>query len=103
VRDVAGRVEVDTALLHLGAVRFPVSGPVRYTMTARDAVELAGLIGPRTVIPVHYEGWRHLSQGRAAIEREFATAPEGFRRSVRWLPIGVRLDLGQPEATATCP
>ena len=101
VREVARRVQVDTALLHLGAVRFPVSGPVRYTMTAREAVELGTLIRPRTVIPVHYEGWKHFTQGRAAIEREFATAPAAFRRTVRWLPIGARVDLGHPTATAT--
>jgi len=35
VREVAGRVPVDVALLHLGSVRFGVSGPLRYTLTAR--------------------------------------------------------------------
>ena len=40
------------------------------------------------MIPIHYEGWKHFRQGREAIEREFAGAPEDFRRSVRWLPIG---------------
>jgi L-ascorbate metabolism protein UlaG (beta-lactamase superfamily) len=89
VRAVAERVQVDTALLHLGAVRFPVTGPVRYTMTAREAIELCRLIRPRTVIPVHYDGWKHFSEGRAAIERAFAAAPEDFRRRVRWLPLGV--------------
>jgi L-ascorbate metabolism protein UlaG (beta-lactamase superfamily) len=93
VREVAGRLEVDTALLHLGGVRFPVTGPVRYTMTARDAVELCGLVRPRTVIPIHYEGWRHFRQGREAIEREFATAPEDIRARVRWLPIGEAVDV----------
>ena len=93
VREVATRVEVDTALVHLGAVRFPVTGPIRYTMTARDAVELAALIRPRTLIPVHYEGWKHFTEGQAAIEREFATVPDGFRASVRWLPIGERVAL----------
>ena len=34
VREVADRLEVDTALLHLGGVRFPVTGPLHYTMTA---------------------------------------------------------------------
>jgi L-ascorbate metabolism protein UlaG (beta-lactamase superfamily) len=92
VRQVAERLEVDTALVHLGGVRFPVSGPLRYTMTAEQAVELCGLIRPRTVIPIHYEGWKHFRQGRDAIEREFAKAPEEFRRSVRWLPLGVQVD-----------
>lgn len=88
VREVANRLEVDTALLHLGGVRFPISGPLHYTMTAAQAVELCGAIRPRTVIPVHYEGWKHFRQGREAIEAEFATAPQSFRDSVRWLPIG---------------
>jgi L-ascorbate metabolism protein UlaG (beta-lactamase superfamily) len=88
VREVADRLEVDTALLHLGGVRFPVTGPLRYTMTAAEAVELCGLIRPRTAIPIHYEGWTHFRQGRDAIEQEFAGAPDEFQRSVRWLPIG---------------
>jgi L-ascorbate metabolism protein UlaG (beta-lactamase superfamily) len=88
VREVAERLEVDTAILHLGGVRFPVSGPIRYTMTARDAIELCGLIAPRTAIPIHYEGWKHFREGRAAIERELAQAPEAVRARVRWLPIG---------------
>ena len=46
VRQVADRLQVDTALLHLGGVQFPVTGPLRYTMTARDAVELCGLDPP---------------------------------------------------------
>jgi L-ascorbate metabolism protein UlaG (beta-lactamase superfamily) len=64
----------DAALLHVGGVRFPVTGPARYTMTAKDAVELCALVRPRTAIPIHYEGWKHFRQGREAIEREFAQA-----------------------------
>ena len=69
-------------------MQFPVTGPVRYTMTARDAVELAGLVRPRTAIPIHYEGWRHFKQGRGAVERELARAPEDVRACFRWIPIG---------------
>jgi L-ascorbate metabolism protein UlaG (beta-lactamase superfamily) len=72
-----------------------VSGPVRYTMTARDVVELCGLIRPRTVIPIHYEGWKHFRQGREAIEREFSAAPAEFQRTVRWLPIGSPVSVAQ--------
>jgi L-ascorbate metabolism protein UlaG (beta-lactamase superfamily) len=90
VREVAGRVQVDTAILHLGGVRFPVTGPLRYTMTAKDAVELCRLVRPRTVVPIHYEGWSHFREGREAIERGFATAPDV---PVRWLPIGTAVEL----------
>ena len=93
VRQVADRLEVDTALLHLGGVRFGVTGPLRYTMTARDAVELCELVAPRTAIPIHYEGWKHFREGREAIEAELAAAPEDVRRRVRWLPIGEPVDL----------
>jgi L-ascorbate metabolism protein UlaG (beta-lactamase superfamily) len=93
VRGVADRLRVDTALLHLGGVRFPISGPVHYTMSAREAVELCQLIQPRTVIPIHYEGWNHFREGRGAIERELASAPEDVREQIRWLPIGVATEL----------
>ncbi|HKO37128.1 MAG TPA: MBL fold metallo-hydrolase [Solirubrobacterales bacterium] len=88
VREVGERLRVGIAVLHLGGVRFPATGPLRYTMTAAEAIELCGVVSPQTVIPIHYEGWKHFRQGRDAIEAEFAAAPEGFRRSVRWLPIG---------------
>jgi len=88
VREVAQRVEVDLAVLHLGGVRFPVTGPLRYTMTAADAVELCRLVRPRTVVPVHYEGWQHFRQDHAA----FAAAPDV---RVRWLPLGIGTDLAE--------
>jgi L-ascorbate metabolism protein UlaG (beta-lactamase superfamily) len=93
VREVADRLEVDTALLHLGGVRFGVTGPLRYTMTARDAVELCRLVRPRTAIPIHYEGWKHFKEGREAIDSELASAPEDVRGRFRWLPIGEAVDL----------
>ena len=96
VRQVAERLRVDTALLHLGGVQFPVTGPVRYTMTAREAVELIGLVRPRTAIPIHYEGWKHFKQGRDDVERELAGAPTDIAGRIRWLQIGVAVDLDGP-------
>jgi L-ascorbate metabolism protein UlaG (beta-lactamase superfamily) len=93
LREVADRLTVDVALLHLGGVQFPVTGPLRYSMTARQAVELCRLVRPRTAIPVHYEGWEHFRQGREAIERELADAPEDVRRRIRWLPIGAEVEI----------
>ena len=94
VREVAERLEVDTALLHLGGVRFPVTGPLHYTMTADQAVELCSLLRPRTAIPIHYEGWKHFREGREAIERAFAAAPDDIRQQLRWLPIGTPVTVG---------
>ena len=85
VRSVADRVDVGTAIVHLGGVRFPVSGPLRYTMTGAEAVELCGLLNPATMIPVHYEGWKHFHEGRAAAEQAFA---DGGAPAPTWLEIG---------------
>jgi L-ascorbate metabolism protein UlaG (beta-lactamase superfamily) len=91
VREVADKLTVDTAILHLGGVRFPVSGPLRYTMTGHDAVELVQLIRPRAAIPIHYEGWKHFREGRERIEAELAGAPPETRALFSWLPIGERV------------
>jgi hypothetical protein len=68
-------------------------------LTAADALGLLGLLRPRTAIPVHYEGWKHFQQGRDAIEREFASAPEEIPSSVLWLPIGEPVESPRPART----
>jgi L-ascorbate metabolism protein UlaG (beta-lactamase superfamily) len=93
VRELAERLRVDTALLHLGGVRFPVTGPARYSMTGHDAVELCKLMRPRIAIPVHYEGWAHFQEGRDALERELAAAPADVGERFRWLPIGAATEI----------
>jgi L-ascorbate metabolism protein UlaG (beta-lactamase superfamily) len=92
VRAAAERLEVGTLLVHLGCVRFPITGPLHYTLTAREAVELCALAGAKTVVPVHYEGWSHFREGRADFERALAAAPE-IQRSVRWIPTGAAVDV----------
>jgi L-ascorbate metabolism protein UlaG (beta-lactamase superfamily) len=89
VREVPDRIDVGTALLHLGGVRFPVSGPCRYTMTGAEAVELCGSLRPQTAIPIHYEGWKHFREGREEVEGALAAAPAEVATAFRWLEIGV--------------
>ncbi|GIJ70453.1 MBL fold metallo-hydrolase [Virgisporangium ochraceum] len=88
VREVARRLDIGTVLLHLGGVRFGVTGPLRYTMTGRDGVSLCRQLRPRTILPVHYEGWSHFRDGRAGVERAFAASPPEVRDALRWLTIG---------------
>jgi L-ascorbate metabolism protein UlaG (beta-lactamase superfamily) len=94
VREVADRLDVGTAMIHLGGVRFPISGPLRYTMNAAEAIELCTFLQPRTVLPIHYEGWRHFRQGREQIEAALAAAPTDLRDRVHWLPIGGGTEIG---------
>jgi L-ascorbate metabolism protein UlaG (beta-lactamase superfamily) len=93
VRSVPERIDVGTLVLHLGKVQFPITGPVHYSMTARDAVELCGLVRPHTAVPVHYEGWKHFQQGRDEVEAAFAAASDDVRSRVRWAPFGTPIDV----------
>jgi L-ascorbate metabolism protein UlaG (beta-lactamase superfamily) len=93
VRQVADRINVGTALLHLGGVQFGVTGPIRYTMTAKDGVELLASIRPHTTIPIHYEGWSHFKQRKSVIEKEFRAAPPDIRDTVTWLRIGLATEI----------
>jgi L-ascorbate metabolism protein UlaG (beta-lactamase superfamily) len=91
VREVAQRLDVGTAIVHLGGVRFAVSGPLRYTMTSEDAVELCGLLDPTTILPIHYEGWKHFRQPRDEARRVLDGSALADR--VRWLERGVASEI----------
>src|SRR5207253_10132744 len=63
VRAVAERFpKVSVIVAHLGAASY---GPLRFTMNAKEAVDLAGLFPDAKIVPVHYEGWSHFKQSRA--------------------------------------
>lgn len=87
LREVSRRIDVGTLVLHLGAVRFRyLSGWLRYTMDAREGAELVDLVRPRTVVPVHYEGWAHFHQDRPAAEGVLARAEHAA--AIHWLDPG---------------
>jgi L-ascorbate metabolism protein UlaG (beta-lactamase superfamily) len=83
IPEVAERFDVGTAIVHLGGVRFPVTGPARYTMNAAEAVRVAEEFELKTLVPIHYEGWKHFRQGRDDVEGAFRGA--GIEGRVRWL------------------
>jgi L-ascorbate metabolism protein UlaG (beta-lactamase superfamily) len=93
LRVAAAAMKVTAVLVHVGGVRFPITGPLRYTMTARRATELCELVRPRVAVPVHYEGWAHFKDGRAAVEQALSAAPAEVRNRVRWLPLGSPVEL----------
>jgi L-ascorbate metabolism protein UlaG (beta-lactamase superfamily) len=86
VAEVARRFAVRAAILHLGAARVPEVGPFHLTMTAAEAVEAARTFESAAVVPLHYEGWAHFSEGRTEIAAAFAAA--GLERRLRWLEFG---------------
>ena len=91
IDEIAERFKVDTALFHLGKASFPITGPIRFTMNAKDGVKAARKLKPRSIIPTHYEGWKHFREGKSVIESEFEQA--GLSDKLRWLPIGEPVEL----------
>lgn len=88
VAEVANRFKVGVALLHLGGVRFSISGPLRYTFNGKEAVQAAKAINPHKIIPIHYEGWTHFQETRGESEKAFVEA--GLDNKVLWLPLGIK-------------
>ncbi|MFO0584918.1 MAG: MBL fold metallo-hydrolase [Anaeromyxobacter sp.] len=84
--EVGRRFRIGTLVVHMGGVGFPLYGPIRFTMRARDAARLARDLGVEAVVPVHYAGWRHFLEPRAEAERAFAEA--GLSDRIRWLEPG---------------
>jgi L-ascorbate metabolism protein UlaG (beta-lactamase superfamily) len=93
LRKVADRLHIGTMLLHLGGVRFPVTGPLRYTLQARQAVDVIELMMPHTVIPVHIEGWSHF-EGAEKVSSVFSSWPTAVQQRVREITPGTSLTVG---------
>ena len=92
VRAIAARAGgVDVAVLFAGAVQVPHRFDGAYlTLSSERAVEAAKILGARAVVPVHFEGWTHFTQGADALRAAFAGNQ-----------LTDRLALAEPGATVT--
>jgi L-ascorbate metabolism protein UlaG (beta-lactamase superfamily) len=72
VREIAGRLgPMDVALLFAGGAKTPLVGDVHLTLTSDQAAEAARILGgdrgAPQVVPVHFEGWAHFTEGRDTV------------------------------------
>jgi L-ascorbate metabolism protein UlaG (beta-lactamase superfamily) len=72
VQQIADRFpEIEVAILFAGAARVPsISGAL--TLTSRDAVRAAQILGASSVVGLHTEDWAHFSESRAELEAAFS-------------------------------
>jgi len=92
VAEVARRFPITVAILNLGAARVPQVGPFHLTMTAAEGVEVARAFSGAAIVPLHFEGWAHFSEGRAAIEQAFGAA--GLSSRLCWPEAGKAIEIG---------
>ena len=94
VAEVARRLHPDVVVLFGGAGRVSEAGPEPLTFTAAEAVILSRAFAPALIVPLHFEGWAHFTEGRADIEAAFAAAH--MQEHLRWPVAGRPLELMSP-------
>ena len=64
---------VDAAVLFAGAVQREDEFNGAYlTLSSERAAEATLILGARHVVPVHFQGWTHFTQGAAVLQAAFA-------------------------------
>jgi len=91
VEEVASRYPVEIAVLHIGAARVPEVGPFHLTMTSEEAVQAAKAFSRADIVPTHFEGWAHFSEGREDILRAFSAA--GMEQRLIWPNAGQSIEM----------
>ncbi len=93
LEEIARRYRVGVALLHFGAARAQRFGQAHLTLTGVEGAQFAQMLDAATIVPLHYEGWTHLTEGHDEIEQAFTAT--GLEKRLRFLPLGqpVALDL----------
>lgn len=75
VRTIADRFgPVDIAVLHAGAARTALLDGAALTLTGSEAARAAAILGARHVLPLHFEGWTHFTEGRDTLRPAFDSA-----------------------------
>ncbi|MBK9924776.1 MAG: MBL fold metallo-hydrolase [Anaerolineales bacterium] len=91
LREIGQRFKIGTAIVHIGGVQFPIMGPIRFTFNAHEAIQIAQTLNPRTVIPIHYEGWKHFKETETAARKVFEASD--IKEKIHWLPQGKSVDV----------
>ncbi len=93
VTEIARRTPaIDAVVLHAGAARVQRRfGGRALSLDSIRAAAAAAILGPAAVIPAHYDGWTHFSEGRDDLARAFDDA--GLTAQLRlaahgtWIPL----------------
>jgi L-ascorbate metabolism protein UlaG (beta-lactamase superfamily) len=93
VAEIARRTpSIDAIVLHAGAARVPARFRNRaLSLDSVRAAAAAAILGPAEIIPAHYDGWTHFSEGRDDLVRAYDDA--GLTARLRlvghgtWIPL----------------
>ncbi len=75
VRAIAGRVgRVDVAVLFAGAARTTLADGAYLTLTSAQAARATRILNAARVVPLHFDGWQHFTEGGEVLLRAFTAA-----------------------------
>ena len=75
VQAIAERLgPMEVAILFAGAARTALIPGADLTLTSHGAAQAAEILHARAVIPLHFEGWTHFTQGRDTLPTAFERA-----------------------------
>ena len=75
VRRIAQQIgSVDIAVLFVGGAKSPLLGDAFLTLNSELATEATRILGACDVVPIHFEGWKHFTEGADALQRAFTEA-----------------------------
>jgi L-ascorbate metabolism protein UlaG (beta-lactamase superfamily) len=83
--------DIGIAILNAGAVQLAKFDGAYLTLSADHAADVAEILRARVVIPLHFEGWAHFTQG--AHELRAAFAGNGIRDRLVMLERGERVEV----------
>ncbi|HWB93905.1 MAG TPA: MBL fold metallo-hydrolase [Puia sp.] len=84
VEEVGRRFDIGLILLFIGGARLAAIGPANITMTVEESIKAARLFEHAEIVPLHFEGWEHFSQGRDEVIRQYTAA--GLQNRLYWAP-----------------
>ena len=82
MEEVAERYHIKLILLFVGAAVVKNVGSQHLTMSAAESLQVARLFHDAMIVPLHFEGWEHFTEGRKEIENVFAAA--GLDNKLQW-------------------
>jgi L-ascorbate metabolism protein UlaG (beta-lactamase superfamily) len=89
VAAVSQRFSATVVMPFVGAAQ--TRGPFLLTMNTNDAIETANAFPNATIVPLHYQGWKHFTQNQDDITQAFAVL--GLADRLRVLEAGVATTL----------
>ena len=95
IAEVARRFGASLVMPFAGAAR--TRGPCHLTMDSNDVIELASAFADAVIVPLHVDGWAHLTQGAEDIAASFRALGLGSR--LRLAPAGIPMVLELPAST----